>query len=179
MSPTTEGGTDSMDIGSDNHTGGSGGCMNPAQCLKSWDIMARNESFQWPITKGLEVVLVVDEVHVLGRELSKGANEHKIDSFYRTVNHLRTRPMSLVVLSTQSDMKVLAPSKDLQTSSRMMQAADVLNPPLTESPFDHRLQNIDRSKIKLDMLADPLYKALYGRPLFVRSHCSFDSPADY
>ena len=98
-------------------------------------------------------------------------NEQKIDCLYRTVNHLRARPMFLVVLSTQLDMKPLAPSGNLLPSSRMLEAPERLNPPLTESPFDHRLQDINESRMNLELLADPIYMALYGRPLYVCSRC--------
>ena len=112
-------------------------------------------------TEDLWLLLVIDEVHAIGLPSAE-----RIESMHRAMNTLRILPAFLVTLSTQSDMRFLAPPTHLQKSARMIEAAATLNSPLAVFPFDCFVEQTWRaSRMDLNLLEQPMYLALYGRPL--------------
>lgn len=120
----------------------------------------------------LDVFFIIDEVHELGLSINPNSepkperDELKIDSLYRAMNNLLGSPIFFVVMSTQSRMTVLAPTPTLHPSHRYSEAASHLNAPISECPFDCFVPNeIDLSRVKAETLSNPIFLALFGRPL--------------
>lgn len=117
-------------------------------------------------SKNVEIVFAFDEVHTLAEERTNTIEMTKlrIDHLNSAMNVFLRSPIFFVVLSTQSDLRVLAPPAHLARSSRLFNGHGLVQAPLTEVPFDC-FCTIDVSKLELNMLHDPIFMSIFGRPL--------------
>lgn len=134
------------------------------------ELLGGNEQFTY--SRKWKMLVSIDEVHTLlpdkftekGRKELEFVKKHKLDYLLQAMNELRAYPVFFILLSTQSDMSHLAPSTHLARSMRYGDAAKDLLPPITETPFDC-IRQIRMTRVKLEMISDPVWMAMYGRPL--------------
>jgi hypothetical protein len=105
----------------------------------------------------VKVVLYFDEAHVL-------ADTHAV--LCSCFNAFLDNPVFVIFLSTNFDVEKLVPSGELAKSARAHNNADILQAPITETPFDcARELYIFPKQYKLDQTYSIEFMSMFGRPV--------------
>jgi hypothetical protein len=112
----------------------------------------------------VKIMLYFDEAHELAKDI--GSHKNLYDAVWSILAEFRNDCVFTVFLSTQSSMRILAPSQEAARSSRQ-QNTTALWGPITETPFDcHRMFPLRPGQHGLADVAQLEFLAAFGRPLF-------------
>ena len=113
----------------------------------------------------VKIMLYFDEAHELAKDI--GGHKNLYDAVWSILAEFRNDCVFTVFLSTQSSMRLQAPSKEAARSSRQLNTT-VLWGPITETPFDcHRMFPLWPGQHGLAGVAQLEFLAAFGRPLYV------------
>lgn len=97
-------------------------------------------------------------------------NKTLYDVLCSALDHLKSRPLFIIFLSTNSHLATLAPVATLARSARALQHPDALHAPITETPFDRAPDlYVSPGTLSLEDISDLEFLARFGRPLLVTS----------
>jgi len=126
---------------------------------------------QFPANE-IKVVIYFDESHTLSDVLAptNPMNKTLYDVLCSALDHLKSRPLFTIFLSTNSHLATLAPSAALARSARALVHSGALQAPITETPFDCAPDLcILPGTLSLEDISDLEFMARFGRPLLVAS----------
>src|SRR5262245_11076058 len=109
-----------------------------------------------------------DESHVLCGTPSSTNKDDKtlLDVLCAAIDHLRSCPLFVIFLSTNSHLSKLAPGGPFAKSARARQNWDALQAPITETPFDcSPLFPLSLESLTLEDTSTVEFMAQFGRPL--------------
>jgi hypothetical protein len=119
----------------------------------------------------LTVLMYVDEVDTLAvAQADRDPNTNlllksPLDHLLSVVDEFREQPIFTILLSTQSHLQQMAPSRESMRSSRSADSLQNQPAPITETPFDLFPERIPHLALDLRTLSDPGFLSLFGRPL--------------
>ncbi|KAN0074451.1 hypothetical protein V8E55_011863 [Tylopilus felleus] len=124
-------------------------------------------TYSSPDKKGksrVKIMLYFDEAHELAKDIGEGKNLY--DAVWSILAEFRNGCVFTVFLSTQSSMRLLAPSRETARSSRQNKTIALWGP-ITETPFDcHPDLPLLPGKYGLADVAMLKFMTMFGRPLF-------------
>ncbi|KAI0773647.1 hypothetical protein C8Q74DRAFT_1438109 [Fomes fomentarius] len=128
----------------------------------------------------LHVLMYFDEAHVLSKwpsDVVSHTDKVPLDVLVKTLDRFQRCGAFTVLLSTQSNINLLAPSSSYARSGRCRQLVRKMHVPITETPFDCIVGKLTPSQFKVDVIDMVGFMAIFGRPLW-RSMLSQHLPVD-
>ena len=118
-------------------------------------------------TNNVKVIVYFDEAHVLSKPApSNPDNKNLYDVLCSCFNAFLTDPIFFVFLSTHPDIiEQLAPSGEMARSARARMNADVLQAPITETPFRCAGLSIRPGQYTLKDISAVEFMSKFGRPM--------------
>lgn len=114
----------------------------------------------------LHVLMYFDEAHVLSEWPGVSPNDKvPLDVLVKTLDRFQRCGAFTVLLSTHSNINLLAPSSSYARSGRCRQLVRKMHVPITETPFDCIVGKLTPSQFKIDVIDMVGFMAIFGRPL--------------
>ena len=115
----------------------------------------------------IKLMLYFDEAHTLVQKIPNDPHKKDLyDALCSCFNHLLGHPLFFIYPSTNSNISYLAPRGSLARSACARQDPDVLQAPVTETPFDcSPWLPIRPGTLKLEDVCTAEFMAQFGRPL--------------
>jgi hypothetical protein len=116
----------------------------------------------------IKIVMYFDESHRLSETSASSDPDDKslMDVLCMAIDHLRSRPLFVIFLSTVSHLHSLAPSGRWAKSARARRHWATMQPPITETAFDCAPNlDINPDELTLEDTSSLEFMAQFGRPL--------------